>query len=317
MKKKPTVVLQVPSDLGAQRLGTSLALDALWVADVERPHKRSISQLTTHRVNYNFIPERGHSGPYAQGKYIEWLSQYNQATAKLVEDHLAQPYPLVISGDHSNAVGIMSGIRSFFGSSKKIGVLWIDAHADMHTPYTTPSGNLHGMTLSALMGFDNIELSRNDVDPNLLPYWDDLKKCGRLSDVPKIHPEDITFIGLRDFEIQEYHLIRDHQLKHYSPYDIKAKGLSVILEQVKAYYADYDAVYVSFDVDVLDTSISTGTGTPVYNGLKMEEAVEVVRSLSRLHNICLWEFTEINPLLDNTNSMAKAVIDLLDVLFEG
>ncbi len=89
----------------------------------------------------------------------------------------------------------------------------------------------------------------------------------------------------------------------------------MILDEAVRYYADYDAVYVSFDVDVLDTSISTGTGTPVYNGLMMNEAKQVVDSLRQLKNIRLWEFTEINPLLDNNNSMSKAVLELMDVLF--
>jgi arginase len=195
-------------------------------------------------------------------------------------------------------------------------VIWVDAHADLHTPYTTPSGNIHGMSLSACMGYDNIELSRSDIDAGLKPFWEELKHCGASRLTPKIGPEDIFFIGLRDFEIQEYHLIRDYKLNHYSPYDVKAKGLTLILDHAVSYFKDYDAVYVSFDVDVLDTSVSTGTGTPVYNGLLLEEAKQVVDTLKRLNNIRLWEFTEINPLLDNNNSMSKAVIELIDVLMD-
>lgn len=316
MKKKPDVILSIPSDLGAQRFGTSLSLDALQVAEAERALSSHLTQLPIYKNHTTFPEKRGFSGPFAHGKYIETLTQINFETAKLVTQSLATHYPLVFSGDHSNAIGIMSGVTDYFGANKKVGVIWVDAHADLHTPYTTPSGNIHGMTLSALMGFDNIELSRNEVDKGLIPHWEKLKRCGISESAPKIKPEDITFLGLRDFEIQEYHLIRDHQLKHYSPYDIKGKGLTAILEQIKTYYADYDAVYVSFDVDVLDTSISTGTGTPVYNGLKMEEAKEVVQVLSSLPNVCLWEFTEINPLLDNNNSMSKAVLELLDILFD-
>ncbi|MFN8417119.1 MAG: arginase [Cytophagaceae bacterium] len=316
MKKKPDVILSVPSDLGAQRFGTSLSIDAIQVAEAERGQSSYLTQLPIYK-NHTVYPEkRGFTGPFVHGKYIETLTQINQETAQLVKQTLSQHYPLVFSGDHSNAIGIMSGVKDYFGSNKKVGVIWVDAHADLHTPYTTPSGNIHGMTLSALMGYDNKELSRNDVDAGLVPHWDKLKRCGSDQSFPKIKPEDITFLGLRDFEIQEYHLIRDHQLKHYSPYDIKAKGLTAILQQIQTYYANYDAVYVSFDVDVLDTSISTGTGTPVYNGLKMDEAKEVVKTLSSLPNICLWEFTEINPLLDNNNSMSKAVLELMDVLFE-
>lgn len=312
--KKPDILVSVPSDIGAQRLGTSLALDALLVADAERaqPVLKSFSKKTL----LSFPEKRGETGPYAQGKYAKLLSELNNNTAKEISAVVKKQYPLVISGDHSNAIGIMAGIREAIGADKKLGVIWVDAHADLHTPYTTPSGNLHGMSLSASMGYDNIELSRSTIDAGLKPFWEELKHCGASRFTPKIGPEDIFFIGLRDFEIQEYHLIRDYKLNHYSPYDVKAKGLTFILDQAVNYFAEYDAVYVSFDVDVLDTSVSTGTGTPVYNGLLLPEAKQVVDTLKRLKNIRLWEFTEINPLLDTNNSMSKAVVELIDVLMD-
>jgi arginase len=312
--KKPGILISVPSDIGAQRLGTSLALDALYVADAERKH--TVLKNIPTKILSSFPNKRGEVGPYAQGKYAKILSELNNNTAKEICEAVKKSYPLVISGDHSNAIGIMAGIREAIGPDKKLGVIWVDAHADLHTPYTTPSGNIHGMSLSACMGYDNIELSRSDIDAGLKPFWEELKHCGASRLTPKIGPEDIFFIGLRDFEIQEYHLIRDYKLNHYSPYDVKAKGLTLILDHAVSYFKDYDAVYVSFDVDVLDTSVSTGTGTPVYNGLLLEEAKQVVDTLKRLNNIRLWEFTEINPLLDNNNSMSKAVIELIDVLMD-
>lgn len=310
--KKPEILVSVPSDIGAQRMGTSLSLDALLVADAEREHP--ILKTLPKKILLSYPEKRGDKGPYAQGKYAKLLSELNNNTAKEIAAVVKKQYPLVVSGDHSNAIGIMAGLREAIGSDKKMGVIWVDAHADLHTPYTTPSGNLHGMSLSASMGFDNTELSRSTIDEGLKPFWEELKRSGQSRITPKIGPEDIFFIGLRDFEIQEYHLIRDHKLNHYSPYDVKAKGLGYILDQAVQYFASYDAVYVSFDVDVLDTSISTGTGTPVYNGLMLHEAKQVIDSLKRLPNILLWEFTEINPLLDNNNSMSKAVLELMDVL---
>jgi arginase len=312
--KKPELLVHVPSDIGAQRWGTSLALDALMVADAERAQP-ILKKFPTKILN-SFPTKRGEVGPYAQGKYAKVLSELNNNTAKEIAAIVKTQYPLIISGDHSNAIGIMAGVREAIGADKKLGVIWIDAHADLHTPYTTPSGNIHGMSLSACMGYDNTELSRSTIDEGLKPFWEELKRCGASRLTPKIGPEDIFFIGLRDFEIQEYHLIRDYKLNHYSPYDVKAKGLTHILEHAVTYFENYDAVYVSFDVDVLDTSISTGTGTPVYNGLLMPEAKQVVDTLKRLKNIRLWEFTEINPLLDNNNSMSKAVVELIDVLME-
>jgi len=313
--KKPEILVSVPSDIGAQRMGTSLSLEALMVADAERDHQ--ILKILPVKVIPGKPEKRGDKGPYVQGKYAKILSDLNNNTASEICEITKKQYPLVISGDHSNAIGIMAGLREAIGPDKKLGVIWIDAHADLHTPYTTPSGNIHGMTLSASMGYDNVELSRSSIDEGLKPFWEELKRCGKSRITPKIGPQDIFFIGLRDFEIQEYHLIRDHHLNHFSPYDVKAKGLAYILDQAVTYFASYDAVYVSFDVDVLDTSISTGTGTPVYNGLMMSEARQVVEVLKQLKNIRLWEFTEINPLLDNNNSMSKAVLELIDVLMEA
>jgi arginase len=303
-----TQLLSIPSDLGAQRYGTSLAMDALLVA-ADESNDRLFKNHTLHIGPQN-TAQRGVYGPYKAGKYAEVLSALNQQTATFVTHQLSEGTPLVISGDHSNAIGIMAGVRESIGPNKKLGVLWIDAHADLHTPYTTPSGNLHGMSLAASMGFDNIDLGRNDIEEGLKNAWHTLKHCGKNAYSPKIEPKDVCFIGLRDFEIQEYQLLKDHQLKHYSPYDIKHKSLSAIIDEVKNYFSTYDAVYVSFDVDVLDTSVSTGTGTPVYNGLLLEDAKFLVQQLKQMNNIILWEFTEINPLLDNNNSMSKAVLEL-------
>lgn len=312
---KINYLVSVPSDIGAQKMGTSLAMDALFVADSER-EKPILNTLTYEQLATK--PEaRGKSGPFEQGKYASELSEINSNTAKKIASILKSNTPLLISGDHSNAIGIMAGIREHIGASKKLGVLWIDAHADLHTPYTTPSGNFHGMSLAASMGFDNTELSRNDIPDELKNYWGKLKSCGNSQITPKIKPEDVFFIGLRDFEIQEYHLLRDYKLKHSSPYDIKSKGLAAVLDEAVSYFSNYDAVYVSFDVDVLDTSVSTGTGTPVYNGLLLNDAKQLVSTIKTLSNIVLWEFTEINPLLDNNNSMCKATLKLIDILLEN
>ncbi|MFN8436617.1 MAG: arginase [Cytophagales bacterium] len=308
-------VLSIPSDIGAQKFGTSLAMEALIVADIERnAHIFKPYPFENLKTKSKL---RGSFGKFEYGKYINDIIEINKSTAQSVETILSNNYtPLVVSGDHSNAIGIMAGIREFLDKGKKLGVIWIDAHADIHTPYTTPSGNFHGMSLATNLGFDNIELGRNDVSEEFLPLWNQLKHCGKSEISPKINPEDVFFIGLRDFEIQEYQLIRDYKLKHSSPYDIKAKGISQIAETVVEYFTDYDAVYVSFDVDVLDTTVSTGTGTPVYNGLMLEEAKSLITTLKKLQNIVLWEFTEINPLLDNQNSMAKATLKLIDVLMK-
>ncbi len=137
----------------------------LLVADSEREHP--ILNTLPKKILLSYPEKRGDKGPYAQGKYAKILSELNNNTAKEIYEIVRKQYPLVISGDHSNAIGIMAGLREAIGRDKKLGVIWVDAHADLHTPYTTPSGNLHGMSLAASMGFDNTELSRSTINEGL------------------------------------------------------------------------------------------------------------------------------------------------------
>ncbi|HTF81663.1 MAG TPA: arginase family protein, partial [Cytophagales bacterium] len=132
--RKPEILISVPSDIGAQRMGTALAFDALMVADAER-EKPLLKDLNVHII-HGKPKARGDKGPYVQGKYAETLTDINNHTALKINEYVSHKYPLVISGDHSNAIGIMAGVREAIGIDKKLGVIWIDAHADLHTPYT-------------------------------------------------------------------------------------------------------------------------------------------------------------------------------------
>ncbi|RYF44569.1 MAG: arginase, partial [Cytophagaceae bacterium] len=146
----------------------------------------------------------------------------------------------------------------------KLGVVWIDAHADLHTPYTTPSGNMHGMPLSLSINEDNIESAVHDLDPDTTKMWNSLKNLGKIA--PKVLPEDIVFIALRDFEKEEKALIDKYGIKVISTKEVRSKGPENIVRSVTRYLSDCTDIYVSFDVDSLDSSISKGTGTPVSNG---------------------------------------------------
>lgn len=307
MKKKQ--LIHIPSDIGAGKFGTALALDALRVADAMSDSPSFLGSTVETYAHLN--EQRGEPGKYEEAKYLDALIAVNKKTAEGISQTLKKNVlPVVVSGDHSNAIGVMGGLRSAY-SDERIGVIWIDAHADLHTPFTTPSGNLHGMSLAASLGQDNKELARHELSAELIEKWNILKGIGSSAGKPKINPEDVFFIGLRDFEIQEYHIIRDYQLKHYSPYDFRKKGKELFWEEVLAFTNRFDRLYISFDVDVLDVSVSVGTGTPVYNGLLPDEAHWLTDQLLGLPNLSLWEFTEINPLLDNANAMANFVVHLL------
>ncbi len=213
-----------------------------------------------------------------------------------------------MSGDHSNAGGTIAGIKMAKPKSK-LGVIWIDAHADLHTPYTTPSGNMHGMPLSTAISEDNMECKVHDVDEKTARLWDQLKMIGKIH--PKVLPEDIVFISLRDFEKEEKFLIEKHGMKVITTSEVRRNGAENISRKVLRYLGDCSDIYVSFDVDSLDSAISKGTGTPVSNGLKEREAEDLISKFMQSRKVCCFEITEVNPTLDKENMMAEIAFNIL------
>jgi arginase len=191
----------------------------------------------------------------------------------------------------------------------RLGVIWLDAHADLHTPYTTPSGNIHGMPLSLTINEDNIDCAVHDLDEQTVKYWNQLKHIGKI--YPKVLPEDIVFISLRDFEKEEKYLIEKYDMKVISTKEIRSKGPENIIRYVNRYLADCTDIYISFDVDSLDSSISKGTGTPVSNGLREREAEDLISKLMQNRKVCCFEIAEVNPTLDKENLMAEIAFNIL------
>jgi arginase len=213
-----------------------------------------------------------------------------------------------MSGDHSNAIGTIAGIK-MAKPKCKLGVIWIDAHADLHTPYTTPSGNVHGMPLAASIAEDNKEFKAHDLDKKTEGLWNQLKNIG--SNGPKIDPEDIVFISLRDLEREEKKIIDKYKIKVITTSELRKKGVEITVRSVMRYLLDCSDIYVSFDVDCLDNSISRGTGTPVSNGLREREAEDLVSKLMQNRKICCLEITEVNPTLDKENLMSEIAFNIL------
>ena len=217
-------------------------------------------------------------------------------------------FPVVISGDHSNSAGTIAGIKMAKPKSR-LGIIWIDAHADLHTPYTTPSGNMHGMPLSASIAEDNEESKVHEPDEKTKKQWEQLKHFGKIS--PKVLPEDIVFISLRDYEKEEKHLIEKYEMKVISTAEVRRKGPENVVRAALRYLTECTDIYVSFDVDCLDSSITKGTGTPVSNGLKEREAEDLVSKFMQNRKICCFEITEVNPTLDKENLMAEIAFNIL------
>jgi arginase len=300
-------LIEVPSEIGAGTRGASLGIDAIKIAALDFMsnffvHFPSEKIETENRLLFEPI-----SSPYA--KRINGVLAMYEKVSKAVADTMKNNFfPVVISGDHSTSGGTIAGIKAAKPKSK-LGVIWIDAHADLHTPYTTPSGNMHGMPLSAAINEDNAESKVHELDEKTKKQWEQLKQFGKV--YPKVLPEDVVFISLRDYEKEERFLIEKYEMKIVTTNEIRRKGAENVVRSVLRYLSDCTDIYVSFDVDCLDASISRGTGTPVSNGLREREAEDLVSKFMQNRKICCFEITEVNPTLDKENLMAEIAFNIL------
>ena len=300
-------LIEVPSEIGAGTRGASLGIDAIKIAALDFMSNFFVHFPSEKIETENKLLFEPIVSPYA--KRINGVLTMYERVSKAVADSIKNNFfPVVISGDHSNSGGTIAGIKAAKPKSK-LGVIWIDAHADLHTPYTTPSGNMHGMPLSAAIGEDNEESKVHELDEKTKKQWDQLKQFGKI--YPKVLPEDVVFISLRDYEKEERFLIEKYDMKIVTTNEIRRKGAENVVRSVLRYLSDCTDIYVSFDVDCLDAFITRGTGTPVSNGLKEREAEDLVSKFMQNRKICCFEITEVNPTLDKENLMAEIAFNIL------
>lgn len=300
-------LIEVPSEIGAGTRGASMGIDAIKIAALDFMSNFFIhfpSEKVTHENKLLYEPIES---PYA--KRIKGIVTMYERVSKAVNDSLKNNFfPVVISGDHSTSGATIAGIKAARPKSK-LGVIWLDAHADLHTPYTTPSGNLHGMPLATAISEDNLECAVHQLDDETARYWNQLKTMHKIS--PKVLPEDVVFISLRDFEKEEKFLIDKYGMKVVTTGEVRRKGPENIVRSVLRYLADCTDIYISFDVDSLDSSISKGTGTPVSNGLREREAEDLISKFMQNRKVCCFEITEVNPTLDKENLMSEIAFNIL------
>lgn len=300
-------IIEVKSEIGAGTRGASLGVDALKIAALDFMSNFFVNFPSDKVETENNLLYEPVENPYA--KRIKGVKKIYERVAATVESNLKSGlFPLVLAGDHSSAGGTIAGIKMAKPKSK-LGVVWIDAHADIHSPYTTPSGNMHGMPLAISLAEDNKSSKVHNPDEETLQLWNELKNLGGIC--PKIKPEDIVFIALRDTEKEEDQIIKDLGIKIIPVSEVRKKGVAHVVRQTLLYLQHCDDIYISFDVDSLDSSISKGTGTPVPNGLKEREAEDILASLMQNHKVCCFEITEVNPTLDKENLMAEIAFNIL------
>lgn len=305
---KEIKIIEVKSEIGAGTRGASLGVEAMKIAslDLNSDFFKQYDSIEVENVNELLFDGAKHS--YA--KFIDGvLIMEERVCLEVYETIFDDFFPLIMAGDHSTAFGTISGIKKAYPKIR-LGVIWIDAHADFHTPFTTPSGNMHGMPLAMACALDNLECKVNDPRGETLDYWEQIKNVG----IPgaKIYPEDIVYIAVRDLEKPENYLINKYNVNFLEVEDVKKLGAAVIAEKALRMLDHCDMIYVSFDVDSMDSRISTGTGTPVPNGLTVDEAKTLNIELAKSPKVCCWEIVEVNPTLDTENRMAESAFEIVE-----
>jgi arginase len=298
------------SDIGAGTRGSDMGIDALEIAAINSGNdyfnRHAYEDVETH----NETIYQKNTNNFA--KRIEHVVQQCERVAKAVSGNLiVGNYPIVLSGDHSSALGTISGLKSA-NPQARIGVIWLDAHTDIHSPFTSPSGNIHGMPLAAALGLDNLQYQINQPDEATLLQWYKMKNIG--IDGPKILPQDLIYFGIRDYEEAEEKVINDQKIKFFKVEELRFKGLENCVQEAIQLLSNCDLIYISFDVDSMDCDrISYGTGTPVPAGFNPEEVIQIIQLFQATGKVKCIELTEINPLLDNKgNKMAETAFEVLD-----
>ncbi len=311
MKKELTFIVN-RSEITAGTRGASLGPDAIFAAARTKKSLLFGAYPIIELPNYNNLLDQPVKHPYA--KRIDGLVKvFNDVSNQVSETLEAGKFPFVLAGDHGSAGGTIAGIKKAF-PDKRLGVVWIDAHGDLHTPFTTPSGNMHGMPLSTALNEDNLPCKINEVEVESIELWNQLKNTGVAG--PKLEPKDLVFIAVRDTEPEENALMERLNIKNYTVAEVNSEGTEAVANSVLHRLKDCDMIYISFDVDSMDPkATSYGTGTPVKNGLMPKQARELLTHLTLSSKTVCVEFVEVNPCLDEKlNRMGEVAFELIESL---
>lgn len=290
--KKEIAVIGVPMDLGQTRRGVDMGPSAIRYAGIiERLQKLG---YIVHDLGNIHVP-RSKNGTVENKEQklrnLNEVAQVNEELAKKVDEQVTLGrFPLVLGGDHSIAIGTIAGVSRHY---KNLGVIWYDAHGDINTEETTPSGNIHGMPLAVSLGLGHERLT------NIL------------NQKPKIKPENVVLIGIRDLDEGEKQLLRQLKIKVYTMHEMDRLGMPQVMEETIAYLKKRtDGVHVSFDLDGIDPKDSPGVGTPVVGGLTYRESHLALEMLSEADIVTSAEFVEVNPMLDERSKTANLTVAL-------
>lgn len=278
-------VLGVPMDLGAGRRGVDMGPSAIRLAKLA-PTLSALGHHLTDLGNIELpVPEAvGGAGALP---YLDAIADACARTAAKLEQLPAGAFPIVLGGDHSISMGSVAGVAA----QRRTGLLWVDAHADLNTPETSPSGNVHGMPLAHLLG---------EGSPRLTELWGGAA----------IRPEDLVFIGLRSVDEGERALLRRLGIRAFTMKEIDKRGIARVAEEALEHLGRLEALHLSFDADALDPSVAPGVGTPVPGGLSYREAHLLMELLADAGVVTSLDLVEVNPILDVQNRTAQVMVEM-------
>jgi arginase len=295
MKQSDIAVIGAPLDLGQGRRGVDMGPSAVRVANL---HKR-ISALGYSVEDLGNIPvAQAESVPEgsAHAKYLEEIAATCHRLGVMVEQALSRGQaPLVLGGDHSVAIGTVAGVaRHYAGLGQGVGLLWMDAHADMNTPESSPSGNVHGMPLACCVGLGPPELT------SIFGFQ------------PKVDPRRTVIVGLRDVDQLEKPHVRDSGVRAFTMRDIDERGMRAVMEEALGIVtAGAAGFHLSLDMDFVDPQHAPGVGTPVRGGATYREAHLAMEMINDSRRMVSMEVVEVNPVIDEFNRTADLAVELI------
>lgn len=296
MKSNKISIIGVPMDLGQLRRGVDMGPSAIRYAGViERLEK--LNYIIEDLGDIEIGPaERSDAQNVEKLRNLKAVAEANEKLAKKVDEVIQTgSFPLVLGGDHSIAIGTLAGVAKHYHN---LGVIWYDAHADLNTAETSPSGNIHGMPLAVSLGIGHPSLT------NIYDYS------------PKIKSENIVIIGARSLDEGERKLIKEKGIKVYTMHEIDRLGMTKVMEETISYLREQktDGVHLSLDLDGLDPHDAPGVGTPVIGGISYRESHLAMEMLAESKIITSAEFVEVNPILDERNKTASVAVALMGSL---
>lgn len=292
---KKLSIIGMPMDLGQMRRGVDMGPSAIRYAGINerlKPLFDEIQDLGDIAVGREEVVIDKESNL----RNLDLVAEKSVLLADKVDEAIKSgAFPLVLGGDHSIAIGTLAGVSKHY---KNLGVIWYDAHGDLNTAETSPSGNIHGMPLAVSIGLGHSSLT--DI--------------GGYS--PKVKPENIVIIGARSLDEGEKALIKERGIKVYTMHEIDRMGMTKIMEETIEYLKDKtDGVHLSLDLDGLDPVEAPGVGTPVIGGISFRESNLAMEMLEESQLITSAEFVEVNPILDDKNKTASVAVALMASLF--